>query len=152
MPYIKRDSQGNITELLDAPRSGDEERLPADNHEVVAFVNKGEDDAVLKELQNSDREIARVTEDLIYLLVNKQVILFTELPEPVQQKLLKRERLRSELSSNEVSFLDDEDTIWRCFLKTLYKKGTRLGLERSEHPVIAIQMYSRPLPALLLGV
>ncbi|WGO97254.1 hypothetical protein QFX18_14530 [Saccharophagus degradans] len=111
MPYIKRDSQGNITELLDAPRSGDEERLPADNHEVVAFLNKGEDDAVLKELQNSDREIARVTEDLIYLLVNKQVILFTELPEPVQQKLLKRERLRSELSSNEISFLDDEDTI-----------------------------------------
>jgi len=66
---------------------------------------------VYQALQKSDADIARVTEDLIYLLVQKNIILFTELPEVVQTKLLSREKLRDELSGRVVSPLSDDETI-----------------------------------------
>jgi len=66
---------------------------------------------VYQALQKSDADIARVTEDLIYLLVQKNIILFTELPEAVQAKLLSREKLRDELSGRVVSPLSDDETI-----------------------------------------
>mgnify|MGYP000583065169 CR=1 FL=1 len=62
-------------------------------------------------LKGSDAEIARVTEDLIYLLIKKNVILFTELPEMVQEKLLSREKLRSQLNSPLPSILSSDETI-----------------------------------------
>jgi len=68
-------------------------------------------DDVIEGLKNSDLEIARVTEDLIYLLVQKNVILFTELPEIVQDKLLSREKLRDKLSGAIISPLSDDEGI-----------------------------------------
>lgn len=111
MPYIKRDDNGRIVALLNQAQPDCTEQLPSHHKEVAEFLANEENSSVLKALENSDREIARVTEDLIYLLVSKQIILFTELPMPVQKKLLAREKLRSELPGNDVSFLDDEETI-----------------------------------------
>ena len=62
-------------------------------------------------LQSSDADIARVTEDLIYLLIQKNIILFTELPEVVQTKLLSREQLRGELGQQVISPLSDQETL-----------------------------------------
>lgn len=68
-------------------------------------------DALLRSLQDSDNELARVTEDLISVLVQKNVILFTDLPEAVQTKLLGREKLRARLGQVNVSILSDDETI-----------------------------------------
>jgi hypothetical protein len=67
--------------------------------------------AYKRALAESDQEIARVTEDLIHLLVSKNLILFTDLPPVVQQKLLDRERLRSHLQQREDNFLDDSELL-----------------------------------------
>lgn len=66
---------------------------------------------IIQALAKSDAELARVTEDLISLLVKKGTILFTDLPDAVQTKLLDREALRNQLSSQPVSFLSEDETI-----------------------------------------
>ncbi len=56
-------------------------------------------------LAESDLALVRGLEDLIYVLINKDVIAFTDLPEAVQQQLLYRERLRARVREDD----DPED-------------------------------------------
>ena len=65
----------------------------------------------LRELEGSDAQIARVTEDLVSILIAKNLILFTDLPEAVQQKLLYREKLREKLRAPIVSIVSDDETL-----------------------------------------
>ncbi|MGH1374567.1 MAG: hypothetical protein ACRBBW_21200 [Cellvibrionaceae bacterium] len=111
MPYAVRNALGEITALLRAPSIGAEELLPANHPEVEAFIKDSESLDPKLALADSDRDIARVTEDLIHLLTAKNLILFTELPTAVQQKLLNRERLRSSLQGAIDNFLDEEESI-----------------------------------------
>ena len=74
-------------------------------------MNNESKDKIIDALAQSDAELARVTEDLISVLVKKGTILFTDLPEAVQAKLLDREALRSKLELNKVSFLSDDETL-----------------------------------------
>lgn len=48
-------------------------------------------------LIESDADLARVTEDLVNLLVQKGVILFTDLPPGAQAKLLARQQTRANM-------------------------------------------------------
>ena len=73
--------------------------------------NKESKELLINALAQSDAELARVTEDLISVLVQKGTILFTDLPEAVQAKLLNREALRNKLNSSKVSFLSDDETL-----------------------------------------
>lgn len=57
-------------------------------------------------LANSDAGLARVTEDLIDILINRGVIQFTDFPPPAQAKLLQRRHTRESLS-NRLKLLDD---------------------------------------------
>lgn len=66
---------------------------------------------LINALTQSDAELARVTEDLISVLVQKGTILFTDLPEAVQTKLLDREALRDKLDGSKVPFLSDDETL-----------------------------------------
>lgn len=66
---------------------------------------------IIGALAESDADLARVTEDLISVLVKKGTILFTDLPEAVQTKLLEREKLRQQLDGVSISFLSDDDTL-----------------------------------------
>lgn len=74
-------------------------------------MEQQEKEAIFQALRNSDADLARVTEDLISLLVHKGLILFTELPEAVQVKLVDREKLREKLGPANVSILSEEDTL-----------------------------------------
>jgi hypothetical protein len=58
-------------------------------------------------LSETDADLARVTEDLINLLVQKGVILFTDLPPAAQAKLLARQQTRAALA-NSLKLLSDE--------------------------------------------
>ncbi|TQV85244.1 hypothetical protein FKG94_03400 [Exilibacterium tricleocarpae] len=111
MPYVQRDADGKVIALLHA-QADHEEHLSATHPDVVAFLSAEQSDASpLLALAESDAEIARVTEDLIHLLIAKNLILFTDLPAAVQQKLLVREKLRSSLQDSIENFLDDSESL-----------------------------------------
>ncbi|MFT5117429.1 MAG: hypothetical protein ACI9NY_000958 [Kiritimatiellia bacterium] len=115
MPYIQRDIDGAIISLK---RKADEEHadfLSATHADVINFLTDGTEldaNASAKEtLFESDQGFTRATEDLIHLLIQKNMIIFTELPAEVQTKMLAREKLRSNLSNSPYNFLDDGESI-----------------------------------------
>ncbi len=60
-----------------------------------------------KALADSDAGLARVTEDLIDILINRGVIQFTDFPPAAQAKLLERRQTRATLSRR-LRLLDDD--------------------------------------------
>ncbi len=112
MPYIKRSSDGAIVSLSHISDELHQEQISATSTEIVEYLSKQKEMELSKHaLAESDKDIARVTEDLINLLISKNIILFTELPQAVQEKLLGREKLRSSLSGVMDNFLDDDESI-----------------------------------------
>jgi len=108
MPYVNRNEQGKVIQLLDAPQSGVSEWLELSHPEVVELLQYPDNEVELKEsLLSSDGEMVRVVEDLIDLLMEKQVFVFTELPAAVQAKLNARKKLRHDV--NAISNLIGED-------------------------------------------
>jgi FMN phosphatase YigB (HAD superfamily) len=63
------------------------------------------------ELLRSDLEMIRVYEDLVDVLINKRIICLTDLPQPAQEKLLRRKHLRSLLASFSEMIPAEEDGI-----------------------------------------
>lgn len=110
MPYIRRDSNNQIMAVSKEKLDKFEEFLEDGNLELDAFLSMNNSHTIKEALKSSDKELARITEDMIHLLIQKKLILFTELPPAVQKKLLQRERLRSELHSKPI-FLDEDGTI-----------------------------------------
>ena len=91
MLYVARDSAGNIRELNPMPLGDASEALPADHPEVLQFIHERWRQNELDEL---DRIFVRVIEDTIELLISKDLIMFTDLPLKVQEKLMRRKEVR----------------------------------------------------------
>lgn len=91
MLYVARDADGRICELHAMQVGSAVEALPADDAEVLQFIH---DRWRQNELDSLDREFVRVIEDTIELLISKGLILFTELPPKVQEKLMRRKQVR----------------------------------------------------------
>ena len=109
MPYVKRDEKGKIIELYDTPQAEDESWLEINHPEIVAFLNTIRTAEHAKQtLTNTDTEMVRVVEDLIDLLMERQIFSFTELPEPVQIKLNARKQLREDMGTLEGLIIDDD--------------------------------------------
>lgn len=87
------------------------EYLASTNPEIVEFLHLSQDaNATKASLEESDMEFVRVAEDLINTLISQKVILFTDLPEATQEKLLGREKLRQQLQGERNdSFMDDTE-------------------------------------------
>ena len=64
---------------------------------------------VLGRLAESDQGMVRVVEDLVDLLINKDLIRFTDLPDAAQKKLLERRKLRRSVDA--LNLLDDDSEI-----------------------------------------
>ena len=95
MPFVKRDDTGIIVAVSQLEAAGFEEELAASDERLIGFLsdlNMGS-----SSLDSSDRDFIRVLEDVVELLVNKGIILFTDLPDSAQQKMMRRQRMRSEL-------------------------------------------------------
>jgi hypothetical protein len=96
MPYVKRDEQGRINAVSLQPGAGMTE-LPSSSPELLAFMHKmGVEESTL---QQSDMRLVRVLEDLIDLLIDRDVIRFTDLPLPAQEKLMERRSIRQSLGA-----------------------------------------------------
>ena len=107
MLYVKRDDAGNIIGLHNKPEPGAEEQKSIMDEEILEFLNRNIDaDPRVHLLSLSDIGIIRILEDLINLLVRKNIILFTELPEEAQEKIRNRKRLREKISPDHL-MVDD---------------------------------------------
>ena len=114
MPYIQRNDEGRISSLT---LSGDasSEFLPVEHPEVLQFLavqagDKAGDTSSL-EMLLSDLKLIRVIEDVIDLLIAKRVIIFSELPLPVQQKILLKKGKREKLFGGGVDILGSDKGI-----------------------------------------
>jgi hypothetical protein len=112
MPYLMRGLDNHIQAIRNVVDDPEAARLEGwvsveDNDpEYIAFLEK--------ELQRqnpfreSDIHLARVLEDLISLLIDKQVIRFTDFPEAAQKRLLDRQQMRRK--SQILDIIDTSDS------------------------------------------
>ena len=99
MLYVERDENGIITALHMSPDPKAGEQKTILDEEILAFLNKSVDtDPWVQLLSLSDVGIIRILEDLIDLLIRKNVILFTELPEEAQEKISERKKVRERIA------------------------------------------------------
>ena len=122
MLYALRNNEGRITGLSETNQEG-AEAVDLNNADVRAFLSVGDDTFTPDSyLDQSDIGIARIVEDLIELLVSRNLILFTDLPDMAQRKLLTRKLARGMISkngddstdafNNDSSILSEEDDSW----------------------------------------
>lgn len=122
MPYIQRDDQGRIDSLHRHASPLASEFVPDDDPEVLAFVGVGVvsgsgaaatagsdtgGDAGGDSLVRMDASFVRVIEDLIDLLMVKNVITLTDLPIQAQNKLLARKSFRDKSGASSLRLFGD---------------------------------------------
>ncbi len=104
MPYVSRSDDGKIAGIHQEQTDTANEFLESDNPELVSFLTQigqqqdGKQGEIHQELAASDLEMIRVLEDLITTLIDKRVLMMTDLPKAAQRKLSKRYALRSKLT------------------------------------------------------
>lgn len=95
MLYVERDKDGKIIALHQSPEPNAGEQKSIMDEEILDFLNGNVDtDPGIQFLALSDIGIIRILEDLIDLLIQKNLILLTELPEDAQAKIRERKRVR----------------------------------------------------------
>lgn len=111
MFYVQRGADGKVIGVSADPQASDEPPLPADHPDVLDFLlSHGGQTAAVQALAATDLDLARVVEDLIAMLTEQGVIMFTDLPQGAQRKLLLRERLRAKLAGIN-PMVDGDDAI-----------------------------------------
>jgi len=110
MPFVRRDATGRIVAVYRDRSDGATEYLASGHPEIAEFADpegaRGERPSMLQ----SDLEMIRVYEDLIDILISKRIVVLTDFPTKAQEKLVRRKRLRSSLSTlTEVLAPEDDD-------------------------------------------
>jgi len=106
MPFVKRNSDGKVIGLSGHAPEGVAEELDLDHPDVQQFL-----ESARAHLSSSDAETIRVIEDLVDVLIRKKLLLLTDLPPAAQQKLMQRQRMRSELGVLGDLMVDAEDIL-----------------------------------------
>jgi hypothetical protein len=109
MAYIQRNTAGNIVAIFDEKQDSAYEYLALDNPELIKYItNSAKSDDAKTVFAESDLNLVRVIEDLIYTLIDKKVILFTDLPIAAREKLVNRETIRGHLTNLD-NLVDDNE-------------------------------------------
>ncbi|WP_185230316.1 tryptophan synthase subunit beta like protein [Teredinibacter franksiae] len=106
MPYVKRNSEEEVIAISQSPDKEFSELLEKDDPAILKFIELVGDSQT--KMAESDLDFIRVVEDLIDVLVAKNYILFTDLPEKAQEKMRDRRSLRGKLATHLDLFSDDE--------------------------------------------
>ena len=98
MPYIVRDTQGKVVRAS-ARSLVNGELVPHSHPDVVEFLkthgqNPKQVEEALSELRRTDGEMARAVEDIIMVLLKKNVLKLSELPKAVQDRMQLRVKMR----------------------------------------------------------
>lgn len=98
MVYVQRDAEGQILRVEYAPFEGMNDTLAAESPELQRWLNvRLEVKNKLDQLRQSDLDMIRVLEDVLYILIDHGVIQYTELPEAARSKLDQRALVRADL-------------------------------------------------------
>lgn len=108
MIFVERNHTGEIIALHKNSTKTINEQKSLKDPEVMAFLESHHDAGPIKTLLNrTDPGMIRVIDDLVDVLITKNVIKFTDLPEEAQHKLLNRKKVRSDLGKDTI-MMDDE--------------------------------------------
>ncbi len=108
MLYVRENSQGELERVELEPFAGMTGSLPADDARLQGWLVREEVRARLGRLRESDLELVRVLEDLVGILVERGLILYTDLPEAARRKLEARAGERAGLGGLS-GLLGDDD-------------------------------------------
>lgn len=104
MPYVLKDTTGRITAVSMEPvEQAGWQVIDPQSREYLDFLEQAI--AVQDKFRQSDIQLARVLEDLIELLIEREIIRFTDFPDPAQKRLLERQSLRREVGG--LRLIDD---------------------------------------------
>ena len=111
MSYALRNQNNEIVALTGTPNIEGDQELSFSDPEVLDFLTgtriHGIQDNRFSQLLADDLRSIRIVEDLIDLLIAKGIILFSELPERTQRKLLEKKARRAEVSRSNEIIVDD---------------------------------------------
>ncbi|MBU1232002.1 MAG: hypothetical protein KKD01_07060 [Proteobacteria bacterium] len=100
MLYIERNSEGKIVAVSKRGDKEGTELKSAIDEEILQFLaENGDSDLWVKILSVSDLGIIRILEDLVDLLVAKNLIMYTDLPEDAQEKIRERKKVRQQMGT-----------------------------------------------------
>ena len=103
MPHILRDASGRIASVHRDPQSGSE-AVPADHPELAELLGESATEAAFASL---DAGLIRVLEDLVDVLVARNIICITDLPPEAQHKLFTRKNFRDRFQRNALQLWGD---------------------------------------------
>lgn len=100
MVYVERDEAGRILRVETEPFASMSGTLAWQSEEIEVWLSAQEEvRRRLNDLKNTDHEMIRVLEDVISLLVERDIIRFTDLPEIARIKLDERALARAEIEA-----------------------------------------------------
>lgn len=97
MPYVHRDALGRIESIHRQPQPGATEFLEPGDPQLQAFFGE---DAQPQTFTDLDAAFVRVAEDLLEVLLAKNLVTITDLPPHAQAKLLARRAARDRLAGS----------------------------------------------------
>jgi len=115
MPYVQRDDAGMIIALSTMETESIHEWVAEGSGDLNDFLlgmasgNAPLDTHAVRALSESDQAVIRVVEDVVDLLIQKNLLHFTDLPVRAQEKLLNRRSLREAL--NPLRLMNDDDGV-----------------------------------------
>ncbi len=110
MIYVERNSEGNIINVELTPDNHREE-ISVGDPELIEFIKQSPHCEELTNLilHRLDLDMVRVIEDLLDIMIDRDLIRFTDLPIPVQEKLMFKRKIRT--LSNEKTLLQEEEIL-----------------------------------------
>lgn len=108
MLYAERDSDGKIV-AVHKEQSDQTDRTPVGDEELQEFLaGEGAQGSYELLLQEADKKMIRVLDDLIEVLIRKNIILLTDLPEEAREKLGSRKEVRRRMHENGTDITVDD--------------------------------------------
>lgn len=109
MVYVIRDAAGKITATsVSEMHSPEWECIDGNSKDYLEFLENAI--AAQDPFRESDIHLARVLEDLISLLIDQDLIRFTDFPDLAQKRLIERQALR--MKSKKLDLIDDESSLF----------------------------------------
>ncbi len=106
MLYAERDNTGKIIAIKNSPTENNQEELS--EADLIEFISQSENSGTYKTLLTVlDTGIIRVLDDLVDILVSKNIIMFTDLPQEAREKIGERKRIRQQMKESNQLMVDD---------------------------------------------
>lgn len=94
MPFIRTDTAGNVISLHRDATPDAHEQVAANDPRVLAFL--GVPSGKGGEFLSLDLDLIRVIEDVVDVLIARNLITFTDLPPAAQEKIFRRRNKREQ--------------------------------------------------------